>query len=69
MKFHEMSIHSIKYHNITQTSQPVKKTDILITFFGQAEINNHNYNIMTVLEISHISGTFKITNQILNIFM
>ena len=66
-KLTEMGIHTVKYNNILNTSQPIGKNSLLITMHGKAEINNSIYNISMTFVIKIISGTPTIISQIFNI--
>ena len=63
-----MNVYLIKYSNLVFTSQPIGENGIVISFHGKAEINGVLYNVLSTLVLRIISGTPKITNQILNIF-
>jgi hypothetical protein len=66
-KLHEFGIYSIKYYNITYTSQPVHKNNILISLHAKADINGKHYNILSSFLLRISNGTPKIINYILEI--
>jgi hypothetical protein len=68
-KLKEIGVSTIKYHDIVPTSQPVGKNSILITFFGQAEINGRNHNLISTFIVRMVADAPRIVNQTLNIFL
>jgi hypothetical protein len=64
----ELNIHYIKYNNIVSTAQPIGKKSVLITIHGCAEINCMSYSALITLVIRMDEDTFKIINQIFEIF-
>jgi hypothetical protein len=68
-KLSELGILLMKYNGLIPTIQPLGKNSILITFYGQAEINGKMYNIETVFVARLVSESPRIVNHIVNIFM
>ena len=68
-KLEEIGITTMKYSNITYTAQPLGKQSILITYFGQVEINSKLYMFDSTIILRLSIGTPKIANHILQIFM
>lgn len=68
-KLAEIGILYIKYHSITHTAQPVGKKCVMITFYGQAELAGKNFQVESTILFRIVSGSPRIINQILNIFL
>ena len=68
-KLVELGINLIKYQTITHSAQPIGKNNVLVTFYGQAEINGRNYQIKSVFVIRIISGSYRIINHVLDVFI
>lgn len=61
----EVGIYTIKYYGVTPTIQPLCENVILISF----DCNSERYPMTCCLIIQLISGSYKITHQIINIFI
>ena len=62
-KLFDMKCDCIRFYNITPTFQPTGKNDMLIIFYGKAEINNIHYNVITSFIINISTVLPKIINQ------
>lgn len=61
----EIGINAIKYYGVTPTIQPLSENVILVSF----DCNSERYPMTCCLTIQLISGSYKITHQIINIFI
>lgn len=66
-KLNEFQIDKIRFYSIISNFQPLENNKILINFYGKAEINNVEHNVMCNLVLSVTNNDTKIINQILNI--
>jgi hypothetical protein len=68
-KLLEFNINTIKFSNISFTTQPLGKNSVVITMTGRVEINNNNYTSVNTFIVKINSGTYKILNHIFEIFI
>ncbi len=66
-KLSDMNIHSIRFYNIVQTNQPFGANNVIINFYGKAEINGIHYNVICMIIVKNLTNSPQILNQILQI--
>lgn len=64
-----IGIPMLKYHTIVHTSQPVGKKCVMVTFYGYAEISGRNFQVESTIIFKMVSGSPRIINQVINIFL
>lgn len=67
-QFNAIGINTIKYYNLTHTSQPLGKKSVFVTFHGNIDINGIQYKVISTFNLKLIHGVPKIFNHVLEIF-
>ena len=68
-KMTEFNLNATKYNNLVCTVQPIGKNKVLTTMHGRIELNSTFYNMITTFVVKIISGSPRIINQFLEIFV
>ena len=68
-KMNELGVSVLKFSQYVYTVQPIGKKSILTSMHGQLDINNITYKFILVSMVEVNNGTYKIVNQIYDIFM